>query len=235
MIVLSHMSLWICQCLQRNWHQKVSEQKSPNARSLAILAPDFPWGCWAWCLWKNRWVVNTLGLPCRHQMKQGVGVAAVAIAVRQGQTSSSDRRTSWSLEWSSLQLLTAGAGGCAVVPSRGWWQLSSPSDDAWVVVDVIGAKGCPGFVSGGVSIVVVCTYLMASMMSACHGVSLLVLSNAKCWSCISMQCIRLEGWSLRLTGCFKFLEMEYEEHEMWKGLERLQQEFGLISKGLIRD
>ena len=74
------------------------------------------------------------------------------------------------------QLLTAGAGGCAVVPVS-WWQLSLPSDDAWVVVDVINAEGCPGFVSGGVSVAVVC---MASMMLACHGVSLLVLSNAKC-------------------------------------------------------
>ena len=72
-----------------------------------------------------------------------------------------------------LQSLTAGAGGS-------WWQLLSPSDDTWVVVDVIDAEGCPGFVSGGVSVVVVCTYLMASMTSACHGVSLLVLSNAKC-------------------------------------------------------
>ena len=78
------------------------------------------------------------------------------------------------------QSLTAGAGGCAVVPGS-WWQLSSPSDDAWVVVDVIDAEGCPGFVtSGEVSVVVVCTYLMASMTSAYHGVSLLVLSNAKC-------------------------------------------------------
>ena len=40
-----------------------------------------------------------------------------------------------------------------------------------MVVDVIDAEGCPGFVSGGVSVVVVCTYLMASMTSACHGVS----------------------------------------------------------------
>ena len=67
------------------------------------------------------------------------------------------------------QSLTAGAGGCVVVSGTSWWQLSSPSDDAWVVVDVIDAEGCPGFVSGGVCVVVVCTYLMASMTSACHG------------------------------------------------------------------
>ena len=78
------------------------------------------------------------------------------------------------------QSLTAGAGGYVVVPGS-WWQLSSPLDDAWAVVDVIDAEGCPGFVSGGVCIVVVCTYLMASMMSACHGVSLLVLLNAKAY------------------------------------------------------
>ena len=57
----------------------------------------------------------------------------------------------------SSQSLTAGAGGCVVVPGS-WWQLSSPSDDAWVVVDVIDAEDCPGFVSGGVRFVVVCTY-----------------------------------------------------------------------------
>ena len=73
----------------------------------------------------------------------------------------------------------AGAGGCAVVPGS-WWQLSLPSDNAWVVVDVIDAEGCPGFVSGGVSVMVVCTYLMVLMTLACHGVSLLVLLNAKC-------------------------------------------------------
>ena len=32
--------------------------------------------------------------------------------------------------------------------------------------------------------------------------------------CNPLQRIRLEGWSLRLTSCFKFLEMEYEVHEM---------------------
>ena len=79
------------------------------------------------------------------------------------------------------QSLIAGAGGCVVVPGS-WWQLSLSLDDAWVVVDVIDAEGCPGFVSGGVCVVVVCTYLMVSMTLACHGVigvSLLVLSNAK--------------------------------------------------------
>ena len=37
----------------------------------------------------------------------------------------------------------------AVADGWCWWQLSSPSDDAWVVVDVIDAEGCPGFISGG--------------------------------------------------------------------------------------
>ena len=50
------------------------------------------------------------------------------------------------------------AGGCHVVVAVAdswcwcWWELSSPLDDAGVVVDVIDAEGCPDLVSGGVCV-----------------------------------------------------------------------------------
>ena len=48
-----------------------------------------------------------------------------------------------------LVLVVASLSPAAGTSCWCWWQLSSPSDDAWVAVDVIDAEGCPGFVSGG--------------------------------------------------------------------------------------
>ena len=97
------------------------------------------------------------------------GARAITITIKQGPLV---------IATSLLQLLMAGAGGCIVVPGS-WWQLSSPLDNAWFVVNVIDAEGCPGFVSDGICVMVVCAYLMVSMTSARHGMSLLVLLNAK--------------------------------------------------------
>ena len=56
-----------------------------------------------------------------------------------------------------------------------------------MVVDIVDARGCPGFV-GEVYVVVVCTYLMASKTLACHGGSLFVLLDTKaCRGSVSVQ------------------------------------------------
>ena len=45
------------------------------------------------------------------------------------------------------------AGGCHIVVAIAddwcWWRLSSPSDDAGVVVNAVDARGCLGLITSG--------------------------------------------------------------------------------------